>query len=227
MKRFAFLMAGVIFALAFSTAGAQDRPQDDPHWFEGPRHFSAGFHVGLVIPETADVTDVYGDKPEAIYTLHGGWRIVSELELHAEMSYYFFEGNGVSSTGRSTSEKYKLHVAPAELGLVYRLAFVPDQVVVPFVGGGGAYTYWFEERLDSSVKNRGLLSGATAQAGLMFLLDNVEPRMSGRLESGWGINNTYFYYQYKYMWIDDFGGDEEKTLDLSAQTHSFGVLFQF
>ncbi len=226
------LIAALIVGVALIIGGtgiasAQDtRPQDDPHWYETPRNFEFGFNFGLVIPFDQDIQDVYGDKGDAIYTLQAGWRMVHELTLHAEMSYYFFEGNGVSTTGKSTSEKYKLHVAPAELGLAYRFAFVPDQIVVPFIGAAGSYTYWFEERLDSSVKNRGLLGGLTGQAGLMFLLDDIEPRTSGRLEGEWGINNTYFFYQFKYFWLNDFG-DDTKKLDLSAQGHTLGVLFQF
>ncbi|MBZ0271564.1 hypothetical protein K8I61_05985 [bacterium] len=219
-------LAAICFLFLASPAFAQERSQYDPHWFESPRHFSAGFNVGLVFPTADEFQDVYGTKGDAIYTLQAGWRMIHELELHAEGSYFWFEGRGVTSTGDKTQEKFKLHAAPAELGLLYRLAFVPDQIVVPYVGAGYALTYWFEEKLDSSSKNRGLLNGWVGQAGLMVLLDNIEKRSSGRLESDWGINNTYFFYQFKYLAADDFGGGDD-TFDLTSMAHSIGVLFQF
>ncbi|MCZ7584855.1 MAG: hypothetical protein M5R36_16825 [Deltaproteobacteria bacterium] len=224
------LLGAALLLLSPAAAPAQDTyhlPQADQHWRESPRHFSAGFQVGMIFPTHDDVTDVYGTKGDAIYTLHGGWRMVHELELHAEGAYTFYEGNGVDPTGGKTKEKYKLHIAPAEVGLLYRFAFWPDQIVVPYAAGHYVYTYWFEEKLDSADKNRGLISGWSAQGGLMLLLDDIEKRASGRLESDWGVNNTYLVYQYKYMAVDDFGQDQDKTLDLSAQVHTLGVTFQF
>ncbi len=223
------LLTAVFLAASFGLAGlvyAADVAQVDPHWIESPRNFSAGFNVGMIFPQDKDYEDVYGKKGVAIYTLQSGWRIVHELEIHLEGSYAWAGGRGVSPDGSKTQEKFKLHMAPAELGLLYRFAFVPDQVIVPYIGGNGIYAYWMEEKLDSSYKNRGLLAGAGGQAGLAFLLDNVEKRSSGRLESGWGINNTYFFYQFKYYWLNDFG-KKSNTLDLSSQIHTLGVLFQF
>jgi len=228
MKRLFFLSAVIVFLFASPAfLGAQEKPQSDPHWFDSPRNFSAGFLVGMIFPWKEEIVDVYGSKGDAIYTLQAGWRMIHELELHAEGSYTFFEGNGVSPSGSKTKEKYKIHIAPAEIGLMFRFNFFLDQIVVPFAGGHYVYTYWFEEKLDSSDKNRGLLAGWSAQGGLMFLLDNVEKRASGRLESEWGINNTYFVYQYKYMAIDDFGQNEDETIDLTSQVHTLGILFQF
>jgi hypothetical protein len=228
MRGYALIIPAVLVLLCLpALSAAQELPQNDPHWFESPRNFSGGFNVGMIFPTSSDVQDVYGTKGAAIYFLQGGWRMVHELELHGAAAYSFFEGNGVGINGDKTKEKYKLHLAPAELGLVYRFNFVPDQPVVPFIGAHGLMTYWIEEKVHASGKNRGLQYGASGQAGLMFLLDKIEEKASGRLEAEWGINNTYFFYQYDYFANDDFGGDKDKTLDLSSQIHTLGVLFQF
>jgi hypothetical protein len=232
MTRTALILSAlVVFVCLSPLASAQELPQTDTHWFETPRNFTAGFNVGMVFPTSHKLQDVYGTKGDAIYLLQGGWRMVNELELHAEGAYYFFEGHGVTYDDagdvKKTGEKYKLHVTPAELGLVYRFNFYLDQPVVPYVGAHGLMTYWIEERLDSGDKNRGLIYGWSGQGGLMFLLDKIEPKASGRLESDWGINNTYFFYEYKYSEINDFGQDKNKTLDLTNNAHTLGVLFQF
>ena len=226
MRRLIAPVLILIFALSTASAFAQQRPQDDPHWLESPRHFSAGFDVGMMFPLDEDFQDIYGKKGDAIYTLRGGWRIFHELEINGSLSYAWFEGRGLSAEGKKTHEKFKMHMAPAELGLVYRFAFVPDQVIVPYIGAMGLYGYWFEEKLDSSTKNRGLNAGVGAQAGLMILLDNAEKRSAGRLESGWGINNTYLCYNFRYHKLDDFK-DTDEVVDLSAHIHTIGILFQF
>ncbi|MCB1153343.1 MAG: hypothetical protein H6684_07195 [Deltaproteobacteria bacterium] len=233
----AVLALALVMGLA-ATASAQDTApptkagpekyiEHDPHWFESPRNFSTGFNIGLAFPESNDIKDVYGEKGDVLYVLQGGWRFWHEFELHAELGYVWFQGRGLDSNGDKTSEKFKIHIAPADLHLLYRLQYWYDQPIVPFVGAGGSAVYWFEEQLDSSNKERGINTGYSAQAGVMFLLDKLEKRASGRLERDYGINNTYFFYQFKYAGLDDFGGDKDKTLDLSYMSHTFGVLFQF
>jgi hypothetical protein len=61
--------------------------------------------------------------------------------------------------------------------------------------------------------------------GLMFLLDNLEKRASGALESEWGINNTYLIYEFRYTSLNNFG--KKDIVDLSSQFHSLGLLFEF
>ena len=198
----------------------------DPHWIESPINFSAGFKFGLAFPGDDTVQEVYGSKGIPYYNIEAGWKIVHELELHWEWSYFWEQGRGVALTGEKTNEQYKLHVSPMELGLTYRFNFVYDQPIVPFLGAGGDFTYYFEERLESSLKNRGLLYGYMGKGGIMILLDNAEKRASGALERQWGINNTYFIYSYKYVVADrDFSDGDD--LDLSHQAHSFGILFEF
>ncbi len=227
MSRFiAPLLILALVGLSGSRAFAQEPPQNDPHWLESPRRFTTGFDVGMIFPSDEDFQDIYGKKGDAIYTLRAGWRIFHELEINAGLSYAWFEGRGLSASGDKTHEKFKIHMAPAELGLVYRFAFVPDQVLVPYVGAMGLYGYWFEEKLDSSCKNRGLNAGVGAQAGLMILLDNADKRSAGRLESKWGINNTYLCYHFRYYQLDDFK-DSDEIVDLSSQIHTAGILFQF
>lgn len=221
------LIAFAVCALCLALLPTQSIAEDyiDPHWTESPINFSAGFKFGMAFPSSEEMEDVYGTKGIPYYSLEGGWKMVHELELQAEIGYFWDQGRGVAADGKKTNEKYKIHIVPAELGLVYRFNFVYDQIVVPFLGASGIYSYFLEERLESSWKQRGTKYGVAGKGGLMILLDNAEKRASGSLERDWKINNTYLVYSYKYSYLNDF--DEDKGLDLTYHLHSFGVLFEF
>ncbi len=197
----------------------------DPHWEESPINFTAGMKFGAGFFIAGEVMDVYGEKGVPFYSFEAGWKIVHELELQGEIGYWWDQGRGVASDGKQTNEKYKLHMAPAELGFAYRFNFVYDQIVVPYIGASGIYSYFLEERLDSSWKKRGAIWGAAGKAGLMILLDNAEKHASSKLEGDWGINSTYLIYNFKYNYLNDF--NEDKGLDLSSHVHTLGFLFEF
>ncbi len=226
MKRVLVLLLLTGVLLCAGAAFAQEPPRQDAHWNESPQWGTWEFNVGLMFFNNEDYEDVYGDKGIAFYHTSASWKIVHHLELVGNIGYGFAEGRGISPRDQSrTAEKYKLHIAPGGLGLQYRFNFGLDQPVVPYVGAAGIASYWFEEKLDSSWKRRSYNYGAQGYAGLMFLLDNIEKRASGSLEAGWGINNTYLFYEYRYTNLDNFG--EEDIIDLSSQMHSLGILFEF
>jgi hypothetical protein len=227
MKRLVtlLLMLTIIGATA-GLAAAQEPERQDRHWNESPMYGTWEFNAGLMLFTDDGYKDVYGDKGIAFYHMSVSYKLIHHLELVANLGYGFAEGNGISPADKSkTAEKYKLHIAPGGLGLQYRFNFAYDQPVVPYVGAAGIASYWFEERLDSSWKNRSYNYGAQGFAGLMFLLDNIEKRASGALEAEWGINNSYLFYEFRYTNLDNFG--EEDVVDLSSQLHSLGILFEF
>ena len=225
IRLFLIVVSALAVVLALMPAPGIAEDYIDPHWYESPIHFSAGFKFGLAFPAGDEMQDVYGTKGIPFYSIEAAWKMVHELELHAEMSYWWEQGRGVAEGGKKTNEKYKIHIAPAELGLIYRFNFVNDQIVVPYIGGGGIYSYYMEERLESSWKRRGGKWGVAGKAGLMLLLDNAEKKASGALEREWKINNTYLIYSFKYSYLNNF--DEKAGLDLSNQMHTLGVLFEF
>ena len=226
MKRCATLTLALFAALAATAAFAQEPARQDLHWNESPMYGTAGFNVGLMYFTSDDYEDIYGSSGITFYNLTAGWKIVHHLELTGDIGYGFAEGRGVSplDSGK-TAEKFKLHIAPAALGLLYRFNFWLDQVVVPYVGGSGVASYWFEEKLDSSWKRRSYNYGVMGFGGLMFLLDGLEKRASGAMEAEWGINNTYLFYEFRYTSLNNF--DAEDIIDLSSSLHTLGILFEF
>jgi hypothetical protein len=223
-RRLLFAALIALVAIAFA-APAFAEEFVDPHWMESPINFSAGFKFGMGFPSTDEFKSVYGEKAIPTYGIEAGWKMVHELELHGELTYWWDQGRGITTDDKQTNEKYKMHMAPAELGLIYRFNFVYDQILVPYIGVSGVYSYYLEEKLDSSWKKRGGIWGAAGKAGLMILLDGVEKRASGGLERDWGINSTYLVYHAKYTMLNNF--DDQEGLDLTNWQHNFGILWEF
>jgi len=225
MKRLTMVVV-VLGILAFAGAVSAQENRQDLHWKESPIWGTWNLNMGVMIFEAKDYKTVYGSDPIAFYNMDAGLKLIHELELTGTIGYGFAEGHGVSPRNdETTAEKYKLHVAPAGLGLAYRFNFVLDQPVVPYLGAGGLFSYWMEERLDSSWKRKSYNYGAYGKAGLMILLDYLETRASGALEADWGINNTYLFYEYRYNWLNNF--DDEDIINLNSQLHTLGLLFEF
>ena len=144
-----------------------------PSWARAQSHprFSTGLHFGVMFPSLGDFKKVYKDNYLFVYGLSFGWKIVKDLELGGEASYGFKDGYGVTDSGDRTKEAYRIHLVPAVLTLLYRFKFYEDQPVVPYVGVGGAYTYFYEARKsDKNVKTTGGKYGCAGLAGKLGLV---------------------------------------------------------
>jgi len=220
------IFVAAVLTLLLTAGLAQAQSDNDIHWQESPRYGSWSFNIGLMFFSDEDFQDVYGNRGMAFYNMHAGVRLIHELELTGTIGYGFVEGRGVTPGSREkTDEWYKLHIAPGGPGLTYRFNFVLDQPVVPYIGGSALISYWMEERMEGSWKRRSYAYGGCGNAGLLILLDKLEKRASGALESEWGINNTYLFYDYRYTKLDNFDSDE--YADLSSHFHSLGLLMEF
>jgi len=192
---------------------------------DSPINFSSSLRVGFMLPETEEFEEVYDQNYIFIYGLNFGWKIVKDLELVGEAAYGFKDGKGIAESGEETGEEYRLHVVPAMLGVLYRLKFYENQPVVPYLGGGGNYTYYYEGRKEDSEQDiDGGKWGYDGFAGLEILLDNMDKRAAGAMETEFGINNVYLFYEFRYQTMDDF---EDEGLDLTSTIHYMGLLFEY
>ncbi|HPM75657.1 MAG TPA: MXAN_2562 family outer membrane beta-barrel protein [bacterium] len=224
MKRLVVALALLTILCGGSLARAEST--QDIHWQESPQWGTWSIHAGLMFFNEEAFADIYGDRGMVFYNMNAGLKLIADLELVGHIGYGFSEGRGISPQEKTkTDEWYKLHMAPGGLGLAYRFKFWLDQPIVPYIGGAGIISYWMEERMESSWKRRGYNYGAIGYGGLMILLDNLERRASGALESAWGINNTYIFYEYRYTSLNNFDADE--IVDLGSQFHSLGLMFEF
>jgi hypothetical protein len=134
-------------------------------WNESPMYGTAGFNVGLMYFTSDDYEDIYGSSGIAFYNLTAGWKIVHHLELTGDIGYGFAEGRGVSPLDSVKPLKNSSCTSPRPRSACCIASnFWLDQVVVPYVGGSGVASYWFEEKLDSSWKRRSYNYGVMGSA---------------------------------------------------------------
>jgi len=236
MKR-ALVVVGLVLVVAAPVVWAQEESDDgstqiaEAYAVEKAQeevvkpHASFGFMAGAHLMADENWKEVYGDTPVFYFGLSLSLKLIADLELWGEVGYSVDEGKGVTQTGGSTAEKYRIHVVPGSAGLLYRLKFFEDQLVVPFLGGAANYYYFYESRMESSDKIDGGKWGYCGLGGLQLLLDKADRRASNAMKTEYGIDNTYLFYEFRYTVIDDWG--EEEGMDLSSQMHMLGLLFEF
>ena len=192
----------------------------------GP-HFSADIHVSFLIPQIREFQKIYKSTFMMTYGFEFGYKLVRDLEIVGDASYGLASGRGLTPTGAHSGEKYMLHLVPASLSLLYRLKFYEDQPVVPYLGGGVTYAFFYEMRVsDPSKKTSGAKWGWQGFGGLQFLLDLIDRRASSSLEADYGIHNTYLFYEFRYQGLNGFK-PKAKGLDLSSMVHTLGFLMEF
>ena len=211
------LPAIAVGALAVPAAHADQRPI----------RFSTDFHFSFLVPQIKEFKTVYQGTFIPTFGFGFGYKLVADLELVAEATYGFKDGKGVTAAGAHTAEKYKLHVAPMALSLLYRLKFYEDQPVVPYLGGGATYLYFHEQRVaEPGVNTDGGKWGWQAFGGLQFLLDLIDRRAAASMAVDYGIDNTYFFYEFRYQAIDDFR-TKAKGLDFTSMLHTLGLRIEY
>lgn len=236
MKKLLFVLALVLFLSAFSAwaqEGTEEQPQgQEPTPTAEPEepkivkpHASFSFFAGAHLMRDENWEKVYGNAPIFYFGFTAGLKLIADLELWGEIGYSVDEGSGITSQGQSTSEKFRIHLVPASLGLLYRLKFFENQLIVPFLGGAANLYYFYEGRLESSEKVDGGKWGYSGFGGLQLLLDNADPRAAASMKSEFGIDNTYLFYEFRYSSVNDWG--EEEGMDFSSLLHIGGLLFEF
>lgn len=222
----------LIPSIAIAQEGEKDQPASQQPLVEEKQevkvvkpHASFGFFGGAHVMRDKNWEKVYDNAPVLFFGFSIGYKLVADLEIWGELGYSVDEGKGITPEGEQTAERFRMHIVPSSLGLLYRLKFFEDQLVVPFLGGAVHYYYFYEGRVESDEKVDGGKWGYSGFAGLQLLLDNADPRASASMKTEYGIDNTYLFYEFRYTVVDDWG--QKEGLDLSSMIHTGGLLFEF
>jgi hypothetical protein len=78
-------------------------------------------------------------------------------------------------------------------------------------------------RLDDGTRGRGAEYGFQYAAGLMFLLDFLDPLSANDMDHSMGINNSYFFGEYSVSDIDSFGSG----MQVGADGWTLGLAFEY
>lgn len=184
---------------------------------------SVGLSYGQLEPASDEWKEIYDDDRISTYRVSLGYRFHPTVSVEIGGGYLTKDGKGKTVTGKETGVKTTFYEAPVDITLLYRMNYFDDQIIVPYIGGGVSYNYYWEKVKDGK-ELKGGMRGHHATGGLQLLLDNIDRRSAFDLEEDYGIENTYLTIGATHSVIDDFGKED---VDLGGWNYNVGLLFEF
>lgn len=183
--------------------------------------WSAELKSGFWMP-TSSTTEKFFDKCCNIVTeISGGYLYKARYGVEIGVGVMSQDGNARgTTTGGVSQDTFNLFLIPMETTAVWRMDYVNDQIVVPYIKGGVDYVF-FRENTEGHV-TQGLKTGLHAIGGLQFLLEAFDSDES--LAIDYSINDFYFIIEARYNYVNSFG---KAGLNLSGLIYSAGFLFEF
>ncbi len=155
---------------------------------------------------------------------------VGSLGIGAGWGYTSSSGTATKvSDGTPSPEMTFLRIMPMYGVGVFRLDFLARETAIPLVAYGKAglgYGLWWSGN-DIDTKAKGHTWGTHFALGGMLLLDALDEHAAVELDNEWGINNTYFYFEWMMANLDGFGhtGDHS-VLHIGANTWVLGLAIE-
>ncbi|MBN1205247.1 MAG: hypothetical protein JXB05_10015 [Myxococcaceae bacterium] len=173
----------------------------------------------------------------------------SMLLFEVELQRYFYQGMGsaglgfsagyaekyadaVTRTGEPALEKTALKVVPLKLNGLYKFDYAAFRWGVPLVPYGKLgliyMPWWINKGSDTQLVDgreaKGGRWGYGLTLGASFLLDVLEPRLARDFDSDLGVNHSYFFAEWTYAEVNNFGGS---GLVLSSRHWMFGLALDY
>ena len=214
-------------AKADASANASRKPSDEESdsslsagtrlsKYESPRYFGLDLQFSAVRYPNLGLT-----SPQ----LGSGGRILFE--------WMFYQGAGKFALGvgarfssmpralDGTGESIKVNTIGGEASLIYRADFWDHQLLVPFGKVGMDFDYVVMSRPDGSTSNQGSYQGIQYGGGLQLNLYLFERKNATLLDRKFGINETFFIFEYVKTTGAKAGG-----LNLAHDELRFGLRFE-
>jgi hypothetical protein len=184
--------------------------------------------------------DRFGSNPRLLVGLEFDWQILRIPHLGTLGPGVGVGAVGMSRTAYTTEnpprlsgDEYSLDIYPFYLTAVLRADVLWREFSIPFVPYaklGLGYAYWrASNALGTSdfngSKGKGGSYGTHMAVGVGLALDFIDEGASRNMDAAIGINNTYFYAEYYWLNLNDFGGGN--ALYVGTNTYALGLAFEF
>lgn len=232
LRRFFISLALFVCAL-HAVSGAAAAQEKKATWKGGPLHVVTALKGGGFLTGARAIENYYGQagyyvsfrigvlaEHKALGVQHG-WAIPGTVALNLEGGFSRITGR--DQTAAPYPDLTLLHI-PITLGVEYAFRFSEEQLLVPYVGGGGAAAY-FREAVGLVPEDvvDGARFGWFGEAGLRLHIDRYDRAAERAFTESVGIRNTYLDVRARYHGINGL----DSGIDLSGLVFDGGFTFEF
>ena len=210
---------------------------------ESPQRFAIELRFG---PYHPDVDDEFPqDRPYARAfgadnkPLYGGlefdWQILRIPKigtLGPGIGWGYTRSSGTAtkvSDGQPSPEMTYLSIMPMYAVGVFRLDFLARETAIPLVAYGKAglgYGLWWSGN-DIRAQAKGHTWGTHFAVGGMLMLDVFDEHAAVELDNEWGINATYFYFEWMMANLNGLGDSpNHSVLNIGTSTWVMGLALE-
>jgi hypothetical protein len=216
---------GALLFLGLALPGtAEARPHEDD---ATPRHWNVALRYGPFLSQSSEtLTDAFGDSDNRLLRADLGWTS-NLLDVDFGFGLYSDDGGQTTASGEASVDETTLTAVPLGADVTLRLDFLREQPVVPFARAGLDLWLWNETWVSKYDAGGGGNTTAGSfgwhwAAGLMLLLDGLDPGAASKLENSVGVNDTYLVGEYRQSSMLD-----ADALDFGSSELTVGLQFDF
>jgi hypothetical protein len=236
------LTTGVAAAQESDRSGAWRRSERPP---ESPQRFAFEFRLGPYrpniddeFPDTKPYETVFGTDHRVYVGLEFDWQLLRIPKVgtlgpglgwgYTHMSAKAKIASGPSA-GMESAEDTNLAIMPMYGVGVLRVDVLARETSIPLVAYGKAGLGYglFWTSTDVATQAKGHTWGTHFALGGMLLLDAFDEHAAIEIDNEWGINNSYFFFEWMMANLDGFGhtGDHS-VLNIGTNTWVLGLAFE-
>jgi len=240
-------LAGALFLFSARFAGADmsetgswHRPGPPP---ESPQHFALELRFG---PYHANVDDQFpigqpyatsfgADRKPFYFGVELDWQFLRLAQLGTLGAGFGWGYTTVSGTAtfvdnnKASPGQGRLTIMPMYGVGVFRFDFLARETAVPLVGyakAGLGYGLWRTSN-DVMTQGKGHTWGTHFALGGMLLLDAFDQHSAVELDNEWGVNNTYFYFEWMFANLNGLDrSNDPSVMHIGASTWVMGLAIE-
>ena len=175
---------------------------------------------GVFEPDLEDYATFYGDSRTNLFALNFGYQFRPWLELGGQLGGMRDSGVGLQPVSGQLGGSVEYTLLPAHLYVNFIGKRNQKQLLVPYAGVG-LTTAWYRQEIANQETREGRTDlGYNATAGVMLLLDRLDPGSAYELSPDGGVQT---YLTFDVQWFST----EVDGIDLGGLTYLLGLRFEW
>ncbi len=219
-RRRALGALGLAVLVALPGSASADQVDDDENNVMG----ATALRVGpMTFAQDNAIVEVLGERGHNVFLLETGPSWKGYVQFTFGAGYYRKKGTLLTSTGESSTQDDLLWAVPVTGNLTLRLDVLKEQVLVPYVTGGGDLWLWREQWTTNADGDKTGIGGGKwgyhYGVGGQLLLDVFDRGRAGLAFSRMGMKDSYVVGEWRRQEVGVF----QEGLDLSGSQFTMGL----